>query len=1219
MSSNDIDLQYGGIIYSENYGYISFEGNSLTVFTNNIADYGAAILSFSNSSITFKDSSRVTFNNNIVQCCGVLTSVLFSSIVYKDNTEVTYDNNVVSYTLETSTTASAMCTFQRTDVIFSGQSLVTHTNNTAGAGGAIVFSNSNVIIEEYSTVTFNNNIAQYSSGGALTCYNNSNVTIKGNSNVTFNSNKASQYGGAIYSYNMCKIIFKDNSTSTFINNTARNNGGAILSSQPSEITFEGNSQVVFNFNTADNGGAFYFTNSNIKIKGTSKVSFYNNIARQDGGAGYLNSHSIFILEENCNVTFDSNIVQYSSGGALTCYKNSNVTIKGNSNVTFNSNKASQDGGAIYSYNMCKITFKDNSTSTFINNTARNNGGAILSGQPSEITFEGNSQVIFNFNTANNGGAFYFTNSNIKIKGTSMVSFYNNIARQDGGAGYLNSHSIFILEENCKVSFDNNKAVNGGAICINMMIKFVFKGNSISLFHNNLVAEGGGAVKVLNNSSFTLKDYISINFTNNTAKYGGAIFLDTTAVMQVNNSYENYINFKYNFAKILGNSVYQDVAEVCNSSCLYNRITGLNNTLIATPPNELKFDDPAICIDDDNNTQCKSYYVQNIMVSGEIVIPVCVLDYYNNQTVDSIQFLIHGEITPNHYINGPKHVLISCDTFEGVSIVGLSKSTNFSITITLNTALYSDWKQISVNLIIELSPCHPGFWQYPNSMKCECYNANDIVFCSGSSSTIKRGYWFGSVTGKPTVTFCPINYCNFTCCETSNGYYHLSPVRDNQCISHRSGTACGSCTQGYTLSFDSPECVNVDSCTAGQTILVILLTMIYWIVMVTLVFTMMYYKVEIGYLYSITYYYSIVDILLSQNLQASRELYLTVSIISSFSKITPQFLGELCLTTGMSGIDQQFIHYIHPLAVIMILVIITFLARTYRRISAIISRGIIHVICLLLLLSYTSIASTSLLLMRSLTFHGIDKVYTYLSPDIEYFYGRHLVYGIVAFLCTVTSVLSLPLLLTLEPFLNRKINFIKIKPLMDQFQGCYKDKYRCFAGYYMICRLLIITIVIANSSNEFVANYLLTIICGIIDLIHVTVKPYNKKILNKFDSIILHLIIFVAALTLLDDIDSPSVMTTVYALVVIPLLIFFGIIFFLHKNDLKKIIKYFTFKHESPNSSNDVNNNNEVPMKEFDLIVDDSMRINATICDCLCKNQPCLAIFKTTQLIAILNS
>ena len=101
---------------------------------------------------------------------------------------------------------------------------------------------------------------------------------------------------------------------------------------------------------------------------------------------------------------------------------------------------------------------------------------------------------------------------------------------------------------------------------------------------------------------------------------------------------------------------------------------------------------------------------------------------------------------------------------------LIKAINFSINITLNTVFNPSWRLISVILMIELSPCHLGFWQYPKSPKCECYNANDIVFCSGTSSTIKRGYWFGRVNGKPTVTFCPINYCNFICCETSNGYY-----------------------------------------------------------------------------------------------------------------------------------------------------------------------------------------------------------------------------------------------------------------------------------------------------------------------------------------------------------------------------------------------------------------------------------------------------------------
>ena len=301
---------------------------------------------------------------------------------------------------------------------------------------------------------------------------------------------------------------------------------------------------------------------------------------------------------------------------------------------------------------------------------------------------------------------------------------------------------------------------------------------------------------------------------------------------------------------------------------------------------------------------------------------------------------------------------------------------------------------------------------------------------------------------------------------------------------------------------------------------------------------------------------------------------------------------------MSGIDQQFIHYIHPAAVVLIIVMISLLARKSPRFTVIISRGIIHVICLLLLLSYTSIASTSLLLMRSLTFHEIDKVYTYLSPDIKYFHGRHLAYGIVALLCSISIVPGLPLLLTLQPILNHKFNFVKIKPLLDQFQGCYKDNYRCFAGYYMICRLVIITIVIVNSSNELVASYVLIVACVIIALIHVMVKPYNDEILNKFDEVLLHLIIFTVALALIDDINSPLVITITCLLVILPLIIFIALVLFLYKDDLKKAITLCTSKSQTPSDSIDTDIKNVASMNKVHLIIDDSARKKAkvTICD-----------------------
>ena len=258
-----IKQQLGGIIFSDTYSYLSFEDNSITVFSNNIADFGAAIYSLYNSNVIFKHNSSVKFNDNSPRSCGTLTSSLFSTITFNDNTNVTFSVNAVLCTSNPydESLASAICSFKNADIIFSGHSVITFFNNKADRGGAVAIFESNVYIEEYSIINFNSNIALYSSGGAFECSNNSNVTIKDNSNVTFNNNKASQNGGAIYSYDMCQIIFKGNSTSTFANNNARYNGGVTLGIQISTMIFEGNSVVTFDSNTADNGGVFYLNNS----------------------------------------------------------------------------------------------------------------------------------------------------------------------------------------------------------------------------------------------------------------------------------------------------------------------------------------------------------------------------------------------------------------------------------------------------------------------------------------------------------------------------------------------------------------------------------------------------------------------------------------------------------------------------------------------------------------------------------------------------------------------------------------------------------------------------------------------------------------------------------------------------------------------------------------------------------------------------------------------
>ena len=1206
------------------------------LFVNNMAKSGAGIYSRSGTVVFDKDSYVKFINNSVEQGGAGIFINRGCNIIFGHNSKVEFENNKA--------TNGTIYSDGGSSVIFAATCQVTFSGNSVTQCGAAIYSidNSSVTFTGRSNLKFNNNVVSSNSkhlqlGGNIFSKSYSTVSFEDDSVAAFANNSA-DFGAAILSLYASRVAFKGRSMVMFNNNNAYY-CGILVSALYSSINFNDTAKVVYNSNMVSGlinsndkhfeaaGTMCTFKGATIIFSGYSQTIFINNKAVKGGVAVF--SESNVMIEKHATLTIKNNLAVCSTGGAFICHNITNITLKDNSKAHFYHNYAGLSGGAIHSYNVCKITFKDNSTSAFINNTARDSGGVIISSHNSEIAFEGNATVTFNNNIADNGGVFYATSSTIIFTDLSAVLFSVNSAKRNGGVGYF-FNSTVIFKGSTIVKFSNNLAEQNAGVLYSAHSCISFKENSSLKLTYNTVTLNGGALYFDTNSNVTLSQFSNLNICHNRAsyggailannhssitltgnpvlsmesnkatQYGGAIFLEITAVMIDDCSSKNCVNFTDNIANVLGDSLYLNIPQMRNNIRFSDKVVGIDDIFISTPPKVLRFNYPAMCINKDN-TKCYIYHMQNIMLGTEIVIPACALDFYNH-SVNNTQFLLQNEVHPNCFISGPKQVLISCYAFRGISIMcnqTLTKSTNYSINITLNTVFNPTWKPISVNLTIELSPCHLGFWQYPKSLKCECYNANDIVFCSDTSSTIKRGYWFGSVTGKPTVTLCPINYCNFTCCETSNGYYQLSPVRDDQCRSHRTGTACGQCTNGYTLSFDSPECVKVENCTVGKTVLVILLTLVYWIILVALVFVMMYYKVGICYLYSITYYYSVVDILINQNLQASRGLDITVNILSSFSKITPQFLGELCLTIGMSGIDQQFIHYMHPSAIIVILVTITLSARKSQRISNIIRRGIIHAICLLLLLSYTSMASTSLLLMRPLKFQDIDKVYTYLSPDIEYFHGRHLAYSIVALLCTISIVIGLPLLLILEPFLNHRINFIKIKPLLDQFQGSYKDKCRCFAGYYMICRLLIIIIVIINSSNDSITSYALITVCGTIALIHLMIKPYaNNEILNRFDGVILQLIIFIAALQLPENLESLSV---TFVLITLPLLMFIVMTFYLNRYNLKKIITYFINKILSTSNDGDritdygVRNDSE--LREFNTItVDDSQRKNAIICD-----------------------
>ena len=1210
---------------------ITFEGNSTVHFFNNGAGGNGGVINIHYSTITFKGSSTVNFDNNHAHNHGGVMYISNSTITFAENSTV----NFTDYDNDVNSGGGVMYVYFYSTIRFQGNSTINFIDNIAvNNNGGVMDIHYYCIIrfEGNSVVNFIGNHAN-GNGGVMYIYQSS-IKFEGNSYVTFINNDANGNGGVLYVSLYSTVTFKEKSTVSFIDNGSNGNGGVMYIVDKSIITFQGNSLVNFTGSHANSstGVMYIYHYSNVTFGKYTTVSFINNHANIYSGVMYIERYSAITFQGHATLTFIDNHA-VTNGGVMYIKSNSIIKFQGNSAVTFHHNQVDINGGVMYITDHSNVIFDREPTVKFIDNHA-NNGGVVYIQNYSAITFEGNckvnfidnhaigdgglmyiqnySTIIFRGNSITqlidskadiNGGVMYIEDySNITFQGNSTSTFHHNHAKSNGGVIYTNQYSSLLIEEMPRVFFSGNTAYLGGSIYMNSS-SFIIDGSSSVTFSNNTALQDGGAIYLRDRSIFELlENSKAIFYYNSALDYGGAVYVLYDKWTSI--GFHNHSYFIGNTTGTTQSSVYINVDKSCDRDCFLISSTNKDDKPITTSPYGLVIHNPAKCING-NKTDCDTYYMNYIMLGQDITFDACLLDYYDQPT-EAAQFTITGMSHQDYHISSSKYITISCNrTTQGITVTGnlqTNKTYNYSIYISLHVSRISESKIVSVNLIVELSQCHPGFWYSPanESQKCECYNTGDIISCSGSNSTIKRGYWYGRVTGTPTVTTCPNDYCNFTCCEITNGIYHLSPVRANQCRPYRSGTACGSCEEGYTLSFDSPECVETNRCTVGV-VLVTTLSLLYWIAVAIAVFVMMYFKVSFGSLYAIVYYYSVVDILLSRVLFISNGLYTTVAIMSSLAKLTPQFLGQLCLVRNMSGIDQQFIHYVHPVVVFLILVMISRLAKRSRKVSSFVSKGIISFICFLLLLSYTSVASTSLLLMRSLRFMDIDKVYTYLSPDIEYFNGRHLAYAIVALILTVTIVIGFPLLLLLEPFLNSKINFFRIKPLLDQFQGCYKDKYRYFAGYYMICRLVIILLVIVKISDDFTTQYLLISSCALMQLIHLLVRPYASTINNIFDGIILQLIVIISVLPVIEVVDQYNetfVIVIIYFLVILPLISFIAIKVWINKNIIQiALCKYkniFIACYHNKKAAD--NPQKPVEMKEFDVIVDENVRKNAIIVD-----------------------
>ena len=149
----------------------------------------------------------------------------------------------------------------------------------------------------------------------------------------------------------------------------------------------------------------------------------------------------------------------------------------------------------------------------------------------------------------------------------------------------------------------------------------------------------------------------------------------------------------------------------------------------------------------------------------------------------------------------------------------------------------------------------------------------------------------------------------------------------------------------------------------------------------------------------------------------------------------------CFFPSMNPLYSTFFQFLNPIIMFLVLLSTVFIAQKCPRKFLTLQKSPMQAMCILILVSYWSMIHTSILLLTPVYFTGNTVVL--LQPDFSYLHKAHIPLWIIALLIMI----SLGVLVFLM-VLSQCFNFHHMKPLLDELQSCYHDKYQWYGVVYV---------------------------------------------------------------------------------------------------------------------------------------------------------------------------
>lgn len=668
-------------------------------------------------------------------------------------------------------------------------------------------------------------------------------------------------------------------------------------------------------------------------------------------------------------------------------------------------------------------------------------------------------TLFNVTIANNSQSYnplaiFWTMKSVIISNCNFS--YNT----DSPLSLYQTHIVF----KGVTVFEGNVGYNGGAIQMDGSSQIeIYDDDTKMIFMNNHAVNHGGAIYIIHNKLFhvpfcTYSHTLSKNttifyFSNNTADKAGSVF------------------YGYKTGK-----------------CGDTSISSISNFTNQHGLSVVSSDAETVCLCDNNSRPlCQLRNKTFTRAPGEVIDSITVA------AVGTADGLTDGilEIT-DELVTFDQKVSAQCIQINytiRVADIGINMTK-----ISLSPIGYTSYVPrtfLPLELIVSIKPCAHGFHLSSDKYVCQCDSrVSSVAKCHSSSGTVTRGGNMWLAYNEPDSCTTVHNGCPFDYCETGSITFSLSDP-DTQCSLNRAGRLCGGCTTNYSLSLGSNKCQQCSANVISTPLLVILFALA-GIALIALLIALNL-TVSVGTINGLIFYANIVKLY--------EPIFFPngpIIVLSHFISWLNLDLGiQTCFYAGMTSCHKMWLQFIFPFYIWALIIIVIIACHYSFKVTRIVGNNAVPVLATLLLLSYTKLLRTIILIL-SLTRVSCDdstELYWSVDPNILYLRSCHLPLFIVALL--LLSLLVVPCtIFFLTSQVRCKWQFLlkwynKSKPFIDAYGGPYREKFQFWTGVLVLLRVVLALVVALTDDPTIASNALLVIIAMYIMMLNIA-KVYKRS-------------------------------------------------------------------------------------------------------------------------------